>query len=98
MQQVFKKQVYSNLFVICGKEYQCTFIREDWQSKVLKFQDFAIIWILREVNFEEFRSSKNEIELGWFRIFSLKKWKVSSKTKLRPSENVEITDFALLES
>ena len=77
MQQVFKKQVYSNLFVICGKEYQCTFIREDWQSKVLKFQDFAIIWILREVNFEEFRSSKNEIELGWFRIFSLKKWKVS---------------------
>ena len=32
MQQVFKKQVYSNLFVICGKEYQHAFIWEGWQS------------------------------------------------------------------
>ena len=70
-----------------------------------KLQDLSVTQILREINFGEYRSSKNAVLaiLGALKMidlvnFSFEKVQKFITIKLRPSENYKIANSALLES
>ena len=70
-----------------------------------KLHDFSVTQILREINFGEYRSSKNAVLaiLGALKMidlvnFSFEKVQKFITIKLRPSENYKIANSALLES
>ena len=72
---------------------------------MLKFQDFSVIQILREINLRESRSSKTSVfailgALNFvdFVIFSLQKVQKFIKIKIGASKCVKMADFALLKS
>ena len=60
-----------------------------------KFQDVSVIQILREINFEETRSSKS-VFFGKFQ--PTKSVEIHKDLKSSASKGVKIADFALLES
>ena len=75
------------------------------ESTVWKLQDFSVIQILCETNFEGSKSCKsaNLPFLGLcilliLYISALKKCKNSQQSEMRPSKFVKMTDFALQES
>ena len=64
-----------------------------------KFQNFSTIHILREINFEECRSSETAVfvlKVGNFQ--PSKSAEIHKKSKSRASKYVQMADFALLES
>ena len=77
----------------------CLFVKchsNSRQLTVWKFHDFFVTQILREINFEDSRSSK--IPVFALTFVNFLNFSLQKVQKFRPSECVKMADFALLES
>ena len=85
--------------------YYFVFYQKGRYATVWKLQDFSVIQILCETNFEGSKSCKSAnlpflvlCILLILYISVLKKWKSSQQSELRPLKCVKMTNFALQES